>query len=360
MKARFVNLLVVFLLVATFVPHNVISVKAASNDRIPVRGVDYLDGHGVDVKYHPTDNPPYSYDKYGQCTYGGCYQCVELVVRLYAQVLGYDRWKSGDPESKHRWPINPYTGQIMTPADMVGVVQYADTVKSTDSNYNDYKIFKDLEYYRNGSTTPPRPGDILIYNNKGTGDHTGIISRVGGNKLEIVEQNWLLAGKRTLKLTYNQGSYTIESSMGWIHSPRMDSLLTISKMNTVSERSYFGEFKWNRDRDTVYVYLSPKATEILGNDSSGQRQGAGSLTFLLSIAGALRLTEFGYTQCIATQITDLIQNRFKLSATKSLDFTIKYTGQSIWVRAWWKSGPSSNSGWIQVDGIRCSWDGSRY
>lgn len=359
MKTRsLISLFVAFLILVTFAPYNITNAQAGSNDRIPVRGTDYLDGYGVDVKLHPTDNPPYDFSKYGQGMYGGNYQCVELVVRLYAQVLGYDRWKSGDPESKHRWPINPYSGQIMTPKDMIGVVQYADTVKSGDRDYNDYSIFKDLEYYQNGSATPPRPGDILIYLPDGT--HTGIISRVGGNKIEIVEQNWTTAGKRTIKLTYAKGGYTIDNSMGWIHSPRMDSLLTVNNMKTISPTgnySYFGNIQWNRDRDTVYVYLSQKATENLGNDPSYKLVETGTLIYLLEQTNALRLTEWGYSQCVANNVTSIIIKGY-MSNLKSLDFTIKYAGQSVWVRAWWKDG--SNSGWSKVDNIRCAWDGSSY
>lgn len=353
MKTRFVSLLAVFLILATFAPLNIKSAEAAGSDRTPVRGIDYLNGYGVDVKLHPTDSPPYDFSKYGQGKYGGNYQCFELVVRLYAEVLGYDRWKAGDAESKHRWPINPKSGQIMTPADMVGVVQYADTAKSSDP---DYAIFKDLEYYQNGSATPPRPGDIIIYNANGIGDHTGIISRVGGNKIEIIEQNWSLAGKRTLKLTYEKGGYKIEYTMGWIHSPRMDSLLTVNNMKSVSPSgnyTYFGGFQWNRDRDTVYVYLSQKATENLGNNSNE----TGTLKYLLEQTNALKLTESRFSQCIVNNVTSIIIKGYQPNL-KSLDLAIKYAGQTTWVRAWWKDG--SNSGWSKIDNIRCAWDGNSY
>ena len=49
---------------------------------------------------------------------------------------------------------------------------------------------------------------------------------------------------------------------------------------------------------------------------------------------ALNLTEFAYSQCIFNHVAELIQNRFKASETSSLDFTLKYTGNSLWVRAW--------------------------
>jgi len=187
--------------------------------------------------------------------------------------------------------------------------------------------------------------------------------------LEIVEQNWPdydtgmnLTARRILELNFVNGSYVIANSLGWIHSPRMANRLTVASMTTIpmSDDSYFGSVQWNRDQDTVYFYLSQAATEALGNDSSFDKKEASALLSEISKTRALNLTEIAYSQCVFNQVAELIQNRFKTSETKSLDFTLKYTGSSIWARAWWKSGPNSNSGWVQIDNIRCGWNGNRY
>ena len=358
----------------------------AASDRIPLSGSQWLDGNGVDVVYPPKGSPvPQSYTT--QCRYGGCYQCIELPIRLYAQVLGYDRCTLDefkdqpgctDPTPNdvlHRWPGAPKAdpqcpysrdGSLWTPCDLRAMVKYANQANDTDKKFS---LFKDLQYYENGSSTPPRPGDILIYTYAQVGDHAAVINRVGGNRLEIVEQNWPdydtgmnLTARRILELNFVNGSYVIANSLGWIHSPRMANRLTVASMTTIpmSEDSYFGNVQWNRDQDTVYFYLSQAATEALGNDSSFDKKEASALLSEISKTRALNLTEIAYSQCVFNQVAELIQNRFKTSETKSLDFTLKYTGSSIWARAWWKSGPNSNSGWVQIDNIRCGWNGNRY
>ncbi len=308
----------------------------------------WLDGHGVDVYYTPNKDDYHPTDGADRILY----ECAELAQRLYNE-LGYPA----------HWPVN----DAFEMWDM------------KDANGKRRIGFEDLLYYPNGGQTRPRPGDIIVWPSSdiGRSGHVAIVSRVAGNGVEIVQQNvWWPDSNRnqqkhpieSLKLSRdNQGRYTLSATWtrstpsGWIHSPRMDSLLTISKMKAVSEGSNFGQFQWNRDRDTVYVYLSPKATVDLYNDSKNtSRVAAQTLTMRLSFSKALSLTNSAYVSCVVMKISDIIKNKYTLSDIKSLDFTLKYTGPSIWMRAWWKSGSSSNSGWQQVDGISCSWDGSSY
>ena len=360
--------------------------SSAASDRIPLTGSQWLDGNGVDVIYPPKGSSvPQGYTN--QCRYGGCYQCIELPIRLYAQGLGYDRCTLDEFKNQpgctdpipndvlHRWPGAPKAdpqcpysrdGSLWTPCDLRAMVKFANQADDTDKNFS---LFKDLQYFENGSSTPPRSGDILLYTYAQAGDHAAVINRVGGNRLEIVEQNWPdydagknLAARRTLELKSVNGKYAVANSMGWIHSPRMADQLTVSPMTTIpmTVYDYFGSVQWNRDQDTVYFYLSQAATKALGNDATWDKKEARALLSEISKTRALNLTEFAYSQCVFNQVADLIQSRFKTSETKSLDFTLKYTGSSIWVRAWWKSGPNTNSGWVQIDNIRCGWDGNMY
>ena len=372
-------LLLLFLFLFTSSSH-------AAGGRIPLTGSQWLDGNGVEVIYPPQGSPvPQGYTT--QCRYGGCYQCIELPIRLYAQGLGYDRCTLDEFKNQpgctdptpndvlHRWPGAPKAdpqcpysrdGSLWTPCDLRTMVRYANQADGTDKNFS---LFKDLQYFENGSSTPPRPGDILLYTYAQAGDHAAVINRVGGNRLEIVEQNWPdfdtaknLTARRTLELNSANGHYVVANALGWIHSPKMADKLTVASMTTIpmTVYPYFGSVQWNRDQDTVYFYLSQAATEALGKDATLDKKEARALLTEISKTRALNLTELAYSQCIVNQVAELIQNRFKTSETSSLDFTLKYTGSSLWVRAWWKSGPNSNSGWVQIENIRCGWDGSRY
>ena len=128
----------------------------------------------------------------------------------------------------------------------------------------------------------------------------------------------------------------------------------------MSNYPYFGNVQWNRDQDTVYFYLSPEATSALGNDGTVEKKEAGFLNSEIARSRALNLTETAYSQCILARVADLIQTRFTLSDIRSIDFTLKYTGTSLWIRAWWKTAPNTNSGWVQINDIRCGWDGKGY
>jgi hypothetical protein len=382
-SGRLFRLIGVFCILSAFI---LTAFTFSNGDRIPLNGSQWLDGNGVDVLYPPKGSPvPIGYTT--QCRYGGCYQCIELAIRLYAEKLGYDRCILAefkdlpgctDPTPNdvlHRWPGAPKAdpqcpysrnGSLWTPCDLRGMVRYANQAREDDNNF---KLFKDLQYFDNGSTTPPRPGDILLYTYASTGDHTAVINRVGGNRLEIVEQNWPdkdslgnLTARRMLEIKINEGKYWIANTMGWIHSPQMAKQLTVPLSISVPmiNYPYFGNVQWNRDQETVYFYLSPEATNALGNDVSPSRQEAKLLVNEIAKTRALNLTETAYGQCILAKVADLIQNRFKLSETRSVDFTLKYTGTALWMRVWWKASTNSNSGWLPINDIRCGWDGHEY
>lgn len=310
-------------------------VQAAPGDRISVAGKDWLDGKGVDAIYPPSGSPvPYPYKSELQEKFGGRYQCLEFVVRLYDQ-LGYGRWP----------------GQVNIPADLITVVQRAkDGVRG-------YENFRDLVYTPNGGSTPPRPGDILI--NAG-GGHVGIVNRVAGTKIELVQQN-RGDGKNnpapieTIALTFAQDGFSVAGAVGWIHSPRMDSRLNQTNIVPVPQTN--NQLSWNRDADTVYVYLSEERTKQLASQGA---PAAETVANLLSQGGQLRLTNVDYARCLMRRAAALTQqdDRFRPDrGVRSIDVTLKYAGTRIWVRPW---GGSANSTWIEIPGVQCTWEGKTF
>jgi hypothetical protein len=99
-----------------------------------------------------------------------------------------------------------------------------------NAQYLLYKEYADLSYYANGSPTPPQPGDILI---AASGGHAMIVNRVGGDQLEVVEQNnWEIKPNpqpqplENRQIYFDGVNYTVQGSMGWIHSPRWSILFS--------------------------------------------------------------------------------------------------------------------------------------
>lgn len=120
------------------------------------------------------------------------YQCVEFVKRYYYEVY------------KHKMP-NSYGHAREFFNDQIGV------------NYN-----KDrgLMQYKNGGTTKPKVGDIFVFrgNRKNSFGHIGIVSMVGSDRVEMVQQN---VGKHTrnlYRMNVSNGQYTVDEAdlKGWM------------------------------------------------------------------------------------------------------------------------------------------------
>ncbi len=103
------------------------------------------------------------------------YQCVEFVKRYY-----YKRFKHKMPDSYGH------------------AVQFFNHSIPNESAYN---RFRGLYQYRNGNTRKPQPEDIVVFKTEGINifGHIGIISKVNGNQLEMVQQNY---GTKT-RIKYN-------------------------------------------------------------------------------------------------------------------------------------------------------------
>jgi hypothetical protein len=158
---------------------------------------EWLNGHGVGVYYPSTPDEDHPQNDDGTVQY----ECVELVVRLYAR-LGYT----------DHWPVR-YAHEIAGIAGQPG--------------------FADLIFSANGRMVPPRQGDIVVWDNwynDGAG-HVAVVNRVDGDQVQIVHQNvWrenqpVPFSEMTLWQD-RQGRFTLAGQdgtrpVGWMHSPRM-------------------------------------------------------------------------------------------------------------------------------------------
>lgn len=116
--------------------------------------------------------------------YGKKWQCVEYVKRFYGEVLGHqmpDGWghaKSFFDESVPDGGCNRTRGLLQ---------------------------------YGNGSRTPPRPDDILVFN-EGSLGHVAIVTEVRADSLEVIQQN--VPGS-----TREEFEFREEDGHIWIRSP---------------------------------------------------------------------------------------------------------------------------------------------
>jgi surface antigen len=75
-----------------------------------------------------------------------------------------------------------------------------------------------LAQYHNGSTNKPRADDLLVFTDTRYG-HVGIITQVGENSLEIIQQNIVGRTRRQFSLVASNGHYFVTSPRvpaGWL------------------------------------------------------------------------------------------------------------------------------------------------
>jgi hypothetical protein len=306
--------------------------------------MDWLAGRGMDVFYFASPDHPAVLTRDG--TY--MYECLELAISLYSQ-LGYGTWTANG-------------STIQSAAEMI-------TATLTHP-----PGFEDLSFYRSGEgDTPPRPGDLVVWDspyNEGTG-HVGVVSRVMGSRVELVQQNmWRGTEPRyriTLDLSRDDwGRYTLKARddsapTGWIHSPRMTQYLADAGQHLLLNS--LGSW-WNRDGDALYLYLTPRITRVLAGNSLYASQALASqtdqettdtpltsLTRALGHAGALGLTDLSYVQfALQYAVTQMRSDTrfFPSLGMQSVDVKIGYSGDRIWLRPW---GGEKSGEWIEFDGL---------
>ncbi len=128
----------------------------------------------------------------GGAYYGKKWQCVEYVKRFYAEVLGHqmpDGW--GHAKSF-----------------------FDEAVPDGGCNRT-----RGLVQFENGSTTPPRPDDILVFN-EGSLGHVAIVTAVGVDSVDVIQQNVPGSTRERFELRDEGGHFWIRSPYrpaGWLH-----------------------------------------------------------------------------------------------------------------------------------------------
>ena len=301
--------------------NNQVALSTPNPNYLVLSGDQWLNGHGVDVYYSQSQS------EHVQGQYGTLYECVELVQRLYS-TLGYPAI----------WPVS-------------------SAYQIWDMQNNGQQGFEDLEYHPNNGQTPPRPGDIVVWPgsfNQGTG-HVAIVNKVEGHSVEIVQQNISYDGQNhptdSLQLSWdNLGNYTLTASwtspyapVGWIHSPRMDGRLAL-QTSIVNVSNTNGQISWNQDSGTVYIYLSSREISLIKSSHISDNE---IVTDILNDnSNILGYTTDAYARCDTKFVVDKIKNDDRFNPDRfvtGITYTIKYTGENIWIRPW---GGSANGQWI--------------
>lgn len=138
--------------------------------------------------YSQNNGKNYSKDGY---YYGYKWQCVEFVKRFYYEAKG------------HKMP------------DVYGNAKdFFDTnIKQGGFNKN-----RGLYQYKNGDNVKPAVDDIIVFNDTKYG-HVAIVSEVGTDYIEIIQQNIYNTPRQKLSMNEYNGTYTIGTSKkpaGWL------------------------------------------------------------------------------------------------------------------------------------------------
>ncbi len=124
------------------------------------------------------------------------YQCVEFVKRYYYYHIG------------HRMP-NSY-----------GHAKDFFDKSLPDRGYNSVRA---LLQFRNTREYKPIVNDIIIYDGTHNNPfgHMAVVSEVGDDYVEIIQQNWGTKSRQRLKLVEFEGIYTVAdfSVLGWLRKP---------------------------------------------------------------------------------------------------------------------------------------------
>ena len=123
--------------------------------------------------------------------FGQKWQCVEFVKRFYHDARN------------HKMP------------DVMGHAQSFFDETLPDGAVNSRR---GLLQYRNGSTNKPRADDLLVFTDTKYG-HVGIVTQVGKDSLEIIQQNILSGTRQQFTLVASNGHYFVSAPRrpaGWL------------------------------------------------------------------------------------------------------------------------------------------------
>jgi surface antigen len=123
--------------------------------------------------------------------YGYKWQCVEYVKRFYYEDLGH------------------------TMPDVYG---HAKDFFDENVEHGKLNEKRDLIQYRNGEDEKPKADDLLVFTDTTYG-HVVIITEVGENYIEVVQQNMGATSRDKFDLEYKDGKYFIGGKRvpaGWL------------------------------------------------------------------------------------------------------------------------------------------------
>jgi len=141
-------------------------------------GMDYPKSYG---KHYSKDSVYY---------YGKKWQCVEYIKRYY-----YDYFH-------HRMPNG-----------------FGHAKSFFDPTVAHAKLNKErgLLQFKNDSTDCPNVNDIVVFGGKY--GHVAIVTKVANDEVEVIQQNIYMSPRETIKLTFNNGKYTLGENRkpeGWL------------------------------------------------------------------------------------------------------------------------------------------------
>ena len=142
-------------------------------------GTNYMSSHGLNFSNNE--------DEY---YFGYKWQCVEYVKRFYYEIYG------------HMMP------------DGAGNAKYFFNPMLNQGEFNEQR---GLIQYENGGDEKPRPDDLLVFTD-GSYGHVAIITEVGQDFIEVIQQNSEFPRER-FELNTENGSYTIQGERdpaGWM------------------------------------------------------------------------------------------------------------------------------------------------
>lgn len=141
-------------------------------------GDNFMSSHGL------------NYSDDGEYYFGYKWQCVEYVKRFYYNIYGH---KMPDGAGNAKYFFNPMLNQ------------------------GEYNEQRGLIQYANGGDEKPRPGDLLVFTDGAYG-HVAIISEVGHDWIEVIQQNSEFPRER-FELRTKDGTHNIDGERdpaGWL------------------------------------------------------------------------------------------------------------------------------------------------
>ncbi len=114
-----------------------------------------------------------------------------------------------------------YTAKGLRMPDVWG---HAISFFDPDLPHGALNVKRGMTQYAQGGGEKPRPGDLLVFSGAGGYGHVAIVSSVGTDYVEVVQQNSPPPRER-LKLAAANGRYTIlgRPALGWLRVPEKTS-----------------------------------------------------------------------------------------------------------------------------------------